>query len=123
MSRENVEIVRRIVSSWRSGDFTAGADNVDRHVILVVSEDFPEAGVFVGPAAIAEYLRRFLANWQRYSMEPERINVVGDTVVVGVRQHGSGRDGVTVEFRASCSSRFAGRQSCASTRSSMKPKP
>ena len=98
MSQENVEIVvRRILDAWANGDFGGGAEALDEHVLFVVSNDFPENGVFVGPAAIGKYMRTFLENWERYTIEATRIDSVGDTVLARVLQHGHGRDGLTVE--------------------------
>jgi ketosteroid isomerase-like protein len=56
MSQENVGIVRGILARWAVGDFLAGAEEVDEHVVFVVSAEFPEWGVFHGPDGIRQYL-------------------------------------------------------------------
>jgi ketosteroid isomerase-like protein len=49
MPQENVEIVRRIYEAWATGDFRVGADDLDQHVVFVVSPDFPTSGCVPWP--------------------------------------------------------------------------
>ena len=91
MSQENVEIVGRIFEAWADGDLRAGADDLDAHAVLVVPPDFPEFGVFAGPSGIETYMRRFLEQFERVTIEAEQIEAVGDTVLVHVVQHGKYR--------------------------------
>ena len=91
MSQENVEIVRRIYEAWAAGDFRAGIDALDQHVVFVVRPDFPEFGVFLGPDGIREYMRRFLEQWERGPIEAKHLQAVGDTVLARVVQHGKGK--------------------------------
>jgi ketosteroid isomerase-like protein len=91
MSQENVEIVQRIFETWASGDLRAGADDLDKHVVFVARPDFLEFGVFYGPDGIKTYMRRFLEQWERVTLEAEQIEAVGDTVLVHVVQHGKGK--------------------------------
>ena len=91
MSRENVEVVARIYRAWTKGDFRARVAELDEHVVFVVRRpDFPEFGVFSGPAGIETYMRRFLDQWQRLTIEAKHIEAVGDTVLAHVIQHGKG---------------------------------
>ena len=91
MSEENVEVVRAIYEGWATGDFRAGVHALDRHIVLVVRQDFPEFGVFVGVDGIRDYMRRFLDRWEQLTVEAEDLQAVGDTVVARVVQHGKGR--------------------------------
>jgi ketosteroid isomerase-like protein len=91
MSKENVEIVQRIYEGWATGDFRAGGDELDEHVVFVIRPDFPEFGVFLGLVGIETYMRRLLEQWERLTVEAEHIQAVGDTVLVRVVQHGKGR--------------------------------
>ena len=91
MSQENVEIVRGIYDGWAVGDFLAGADRLDDHVVFVVRSDFPEWGVFHGPDGVKEYMRRLLGQWERLTVEAMDLSAVGDTVLARVVQHGKGR--------------------------------
>ena len=91
MSQENVEVVRGIYEAWSSGDFRAGADLLDQNVMFVVSPDFPEFGVFVGPEGVREFMKRFLEQWKRLTLEATHLEAVGDTVLAHVVQHQEGR--------------------------------
>jgi ketosteroid isomerase-like protein len=99
MSQENVETVRRIFDAWATGDFRAGFEEVDQHVVFVVSTDFPTFGVFLGRDGVRDYMRDFLEQWERMAIEAKRIEAVGDTVLASVVQHGKGRaSGVVVDL-------------------------
>jgi ketosteroid isomerase-like protein len=91
MSQENVEIVREIYEAWSNGDFRAGADLLDQHVMFVVSPDFPEFGVFVGPEGVRQFMKRFLAQWKRLTIEAKHLEAFGDTVLADIVQHQEGR--------------------------------
>jgi ketosteroid isomerase-like protein len=91
MSEENVEVVRRIYNAWAAGDFRAGIDDLDPHVMLVVRQDFPEFGVFPGIDGVRTLMRRFLDQWEEISIEAKQLRAVGDTVLATVVQHGKGR--------------------------------
>jgi ketosteroid isomerase-like protein len=91
MSQENVEVVRRIYEGWAAGNFRAGAENLDEYVVLVVRRDFPEFGVFHGPAGVSTFVQRLLEPWERLTVEAMDLRAIGDTVLVRVVQHGKGR--------------------------------
>jgi len=91
MSQENVEVVREIYEAWSSGDFRAGADLLDQHVMFVVSPDFPEFGVFVGPEGVRQFMNRFLEQWKRITIEAKHLEAIGDTVLAHVVQHQEGK--------------------------------
>jgi ketosteroid isomerase-like protein len=91
MSQENVEVVRRIFEAWATGDFRAGVNDLDPHVMFVTPPDFPEFGVFVGPDGVRDFMQRFLEQWDRLTIEAKDLQVVGDTVLAHVVQHGKGR--------------------------------
>ena len=61
MATERLEIVRGIYERWGRGDFGAGVERYDPHVILVLRPQFPEAGTYLGTEAIG-----------RYDIDPER---------------------------------------------------
>src|ERR671924_1446924 len=91
MSRGNVEVVQRIVGAWAEGDFRAPIDEFDPNIVLVVRPPFAEPGVFLGAEGIRDYMRGFLAQWERYRIEPKDLQEAGDTVLARVVQHGTGR--------------------------------
>jgi ketosteroid isomerase-like protein len=100
MSQEKVEVMRRIFDDSGRGDFRAAAERFDPHVLLVLRPEFPDAGLYVGPAEIAKYTRDLLASWESFVMEGEDFVDAGDSVVVQIRQRGVGvSSGVVTEVR------------------------
>jgi ketosteroid isomerase-like protein len=91
MSEENVELVRGILERWAVGNFVAGVADFDPHVVHVVGPSFPESGVFLGPERIRDYMHRFLAQWEHYTIEGKDVRAAGDTVLARVVQRGRGR--------------------------------
>jgi ketosteroid isomerase-like protein len=91
MSREKVEIVRRIFEAWGREDWSIGNDYFDHHAVLVVSSDFPAFGVYYGFDQIRVYWRDFLQQFERTTFEAKRLQAVGDTVLTQVVQHARGR--------------------------------
>jgi ketosteroid isomerase-like protein len=85
MSRNNVAVVRRIYEAWATGDFFGVDPNdFDEHAMLVVRQDFPEFGVFVGAKGMATWVGQFLEQLERVSLVAEHIESFGDTVLVRV---------------------------------------
>jgi len=100
MSQENVEMVRGIFERRSQGDFRAGTDLFDPHVVLVLRPEFPDSGAYLGPEAVAAYTRGFLEPWTHITIEADELLDAGDTVVVAVRQRGvGGASGVQTELR------------------------
>jgi len=92
MPAGNVEIARRILEGWASGDFAAGVAALAPHAVLVVSPDFAEWGVFVGEDQIREYTLRFMEQYEQpVTIEPTGFREAGDTVLANVVQRGTGR--------------------------------
>jgi ketosteroid isomerase-like protein len=59
--------------------------------MLVVRPDFPEFGVFTGPAGVTTFVARLLEQWERLTVEASDFEVAGDTVLASVVQHAKGR--------------------------------
>jgi ketosteroid isomerase-like protein len=91
MSQENVEVVQRIFDGWATGDFSTEPDTFDRHVVFVVSRDFPAWGVQHGREEVRRYMRDFLAQWDRATFHAERFRAVEGTVVVDALQRSRGK--------------------------------
>jgi ketosteroid isomerase-like protein len=92
MSQENVAIVRRLYESWGRGEFgTELTDLVDPYAVFAVRPQFPEFGTFVGPDGIEKFMRRFLEQWERLTIEAPKLESVGETVFAHVVQRGKGR--------------------------------
>ena len=100
MSTRNVEAIHGVYERWGGGDFRVRPDLFDPLVVLVMRPEFPDAGTYIGPEAIAEYTRSFLEPWTRITIEAEEVVVAGDSVVVAVRQRGVGAgSGIETELR------------------------
>jgi ketosteroid isomerase-like protein len=91
MSQENVEVVRRILADWATGDFAAPVGDYDPNIVLVVRPAFADHGVFLGPDGVRDYMRGFLAQWERYAIQEQEVKAVGDTVLARVVQRGRGK--------------------------------
>jgi ketosteroid isomerase-like protein len=116
MSQENVEIVRAIYERWGEGDFRAAVDLFDPNILLVLPPEFgpesPDIETYLGPEEIATYTRDMLKPWTRFTMEAEELVAAGDSVLVGVRQHGflESTSGVPTELRYFTLWSFRGRK-------------
>ena len=95
-----METLKRVYESWGRGDFTAGRDLYDEHVVLVLRADFPEAGPHYGREAIRDYMRNdFLRDFVGATIAGEEFIDAGDSVVVRVDQQATGpRSGVPVRM-------------------------
>ena len=99
MSQENVEIVRGIHDEWERGNLRAGADLYDPHVVFIPRQDLPDPGRHLGPDGIRQWMRRWLEAWTDFSLTAEELIAVGESVIVRVRQRGTGKtSGAPVEL-------------------------
>ena len=101
MSRENVELVRRLHEEWGAGDLRAGAEFYDPRVQFIPLGNLPEAeGPYVGPEGIRTYMHGWLNAWTKLTVSAEEIIEAGDSVVVAVCQRGVGKEsGASSELR------------------------
>ena len=101
MSPARVETLRDVYAHWAEGDFAAGWDLYDEHIVLVLRSEFPEAGPHYGRDAIRDYMRNdFLRDFAGATISGEEFIDAGDSVLVRVDQRASGpRSGVPVRMR------------------------
>ena len=91
MSQDHVETVRGIYERWGQGDFKAGIELYDPHIVLVLRPEFPDSGTYLGPDEIREYMRRdFLADIHDAVIVGEEFIDAGDSVVVQINQIATG---------------------------------
>ena len=90
MSSENVEIVRRSVDAYASGDIEAALADYDPGVEFDVSSARPEGGVFYGHGGMLEGVQAWVERWAEYRFEVEEIIDAGDRVLMIIRESGRG---------------------------------
>ena len=91
MSQENVEIVRRMLEAYVSGDFETALAAYDPEVEFDVSIR-PEGGVYRGHDGVVEAVRSWTGTWDDYRVEVEEIiDAGGDRVLLVDRQTGRGK--------------------------------
>lgn len=101
MSDPRVETLQRIYARWGKGDFSAGTELYDPHVVLVLRPEFPESGAHYGLDAIRTYMRGdFLRDFAGATIAGDEFIDAGDSVVVRVHQSAHGpRSGAPVSMR------------------------
>jgi ketosteroid isomerase-like protein len=104
MSRENVELVRRVNEAHARGDlatvFAAYDPEIEWHVSRISGFDDFDA-VYVGPKGIRDFFRTWLDAWESISFDFEELIDADDKVVVILTQRMRGRkSGVEIEWRA-----------------------
>jgi hypothetical protein len=84
-----VELVERLTGEWAAGNWRAGEGLLVPEVVLTAR--VPEGRVvFEGREAIAGFMREFLAQWDRYWVEPGQVIDLGDKILVIGHQLGIG---------------------------------
>src|SRR5687768_520566 len=97
MSQENVEVVRRMLDAWASGDRDTARAAYDENVVYI----FPplDAPVSHGVAAMERALEMWRRTWEDYSLEIDEVIDAGDHVIVVQTQRGRGKaSGAEVEL-------------------------
>ena len=99
MSRENVEVVRRLYELWNRRAFAAALDYYSPDIEYVrVTSDADFAGEWRGIEEMRQAVRQYLSAWTDYRYEIERVDDLRDRVLVLERQRGRGkRSGVETE--------------------------
>jgi uncharacterized protein len=102
MSRENVEIVRRVSEAFAGGD----VETVFALVSPEIEWDFAQADtwleeqVYRGYEAITEFFGKWLGEWDDYRFELEEVIDAGDKAVAVIRDEGRGKSsGIKLERR------------------------
>jgi ketosteroid isomerase-like protein len=100
MSKENVEIVRRIIDAAHRGDWKAAMTGYDPAVVLDQSR-VPGGGVYHGHEGVREFYARWIGAWDDFGIELKRLIDAGDHVVDINEVTGKGRDsGVPVKMQS-----------------------
>jgi ketosteroid isomerase-like protein len=98
MSRENVELVRRALEAWNSGDLDATLAFAPPELESRTSGLFPGvAPVYRGHDGFKRFWNDFRGAWEEIELVPERLLDHGERVVVFGRFQARGREGITVK--------------------------
>ena len=101
MSKQNVEIVRRVVEEYNRAGVEALHDFLHPDVEFTEDPRFLEAGVYRGREAVEAYFTEFRRQMAGHALEVEEIVDAGDDVVAVVRERARGTSSeAEVEWRA-----------------------
>ena len=100
MSQENVDALRAVYEGWARGEFRAGMELYDPHIVLVSHPDLPDAGRYVGVESIRGYMRQYLEPARNLTWTAEEFIEAEGSVVVVTRQRGTGKEsGISLEIQ------------------------
>ena len=102
MSQEKVEVVRRCYESdfWTNRDFSVAPDLAHPDVVLDLSRNIFNPGVYQGLDGLRRFVEQVDEMWEDFQIEPEELIDGGDQVVAAVRMSGRGRgSGVEAEMQ------------------------
>ena len=89
---ENLDVVRRFLDAWVTGDWDAAFSLADSRVQVDNRTEVPDLeGSYVGREEIAGMYRKIFAVWADYRMEPLEFQARGDHVAVLCREGGRAR--------------------------------
>ena len=100
MSRENVEIVRRIYGHWARREWPLIPEFFDPDVEVDLSRNVFNPDTYRGHAGIGRLLQNVDEMWNDFRIEPTELVDAGDKVLATVRIGGTGKEsGVEVEMQ------------------------
>ena len=109
MSQENVEVVRRFVECWASGNIDAAVTELHPDAEWHNTAVFPGPRTVRGAKAIEDFWRDLTEAWSLGGGRMERVADGGDVVVIEVRGWARGHgSGVPVDTRWAHSFRLQG---------------
>jgi ketosteroid isomerase-like protein len=98
MSRENVEVVRRMYDAYARGDYELTLSYHDPEIEFSQPAQEPGAGTYHGHQGIIRAMTKWVGAWDDYRVEVEELVDSGDHVLAKTRHHGRGKSsGVEVE--------------------------
>ena len=90
MSQENVEIVRRHMDAYRSGNYAAALAAYHPEVVCDARVR-PEGRVYRGREGVADAIRIWAGTWDEWTWEIEELIDAGDHVLLVARESGTGK--------------------------------
>lgn len=98
MSRENVEIVRRMYDSFARRDFEGVFSCLHPEIVFSQPAMEPGAGTYHGHEGVNEAMNKWAGAWDDYRVEAEELTDLGDHVLARTRHYGRGKgSGVEVQ--------------------------
>src|SRR5919106_6177473 len=99
MSRENVEVVRRMWDAFLANDFETALSSYDPDVEWD-GTNLPDGEVGRGIDAIVDHISRWSDMWEGWKVEVERvIDAGGEQVIVFIRETGRSTSGLDMDER------------------------
>ena len=99
MTRENVEVVRRMYEAFHGGDAETALACYDPEVVVDASRRM-DGATGQGREDLAEIIGEWVSAWDEWREEIEDIRASGDQVYVKATQRGRGKEsGVETEYR------------------------
>jgi ketosteroid isomerase-like protein len=99
MSEGNVETVRRYYEAINRRDFDTVFDWFEPEIEFHLAGLFPDLErVYRGPGEVRTFLERFSEPWVELTVEPAKVIDLEQRVLVFLRFHAKGRDGIEVEL-------------------------
>jgi ketosteroid isomerase-like protein len=98
VSREDVELVRRLYEAWLAGDQETALAGIDPDIEWVEPEENPDAGNWRGPEGVRESFEKWTEPFENYRLEVREFVDLDPCVLAVCRQHARGRgSGVEVD--------------------------
>jgi ketosteroid isomerase-like protein len=100
VSRQDVEVVKRVLAAGNSGDFETMLALHDPDWEGFIPQEYPVAGAWRGLEGLRGFVEEWLDAWDEFRVEPDEFIDGNDAVVVAVRYWGRGKSsGVEITAR------------------------
>jgi ketosteroid isomerase-like protein len=106
MSEENVEIMRRIIRAWDSGDLSEWAKGLHEEITWVPLAENPQTEPIHGAEATLAFVADWIEPWEQYTVELLGIIDAGDWVVISTHQSGTLSTGAEVSIEMHAAGKF-----------------
>jgi ketosteroid isomerase-like protein len=106
MSEENVEIMRRIIDAWDSGDLSEWANGLHEEIKWVPLAENPQTEPIHGAEATLAFVADWIEPWEEYTVELLGIIDAGEWVVISTRQFGKLPTGAEISIEMHAAAEF-----------------
>jgi ketosteroid isomerase-like protein len=92
MSRENVELVQKLLEVYNERSFGVNADLLDPDIVWDMSRvELPDAVAYTGPSEFRDFIEKWEEGFASEHMEAQEMVDAGDRVVAIIHHRGRGR--------------------------------